>query len=124
MKIKHVLFILCFFVASLISCSSSGDPLEETHNIYNVIKAKAAFCNAVASVNEEFLINRAIAARQGSMKSSFFNSYPKSDYSSGYVLYGWDIVYLNNGPVETKQYRKDITVTFDEKTGTYYGRAY
>lgn len=56
------------------------------------------------------------------MKSSFFKSYHKSDYSSGYVLYGWDIVY--NGPIETEQHRKDIIVIFDKKTGTYGWRIY
>lgn len=112
------------FVSNLIGCSSSGDSLEETHYTYNVSFAKTAFYSAVGSINEEFLINRAIAERQGSMKNSFFKSYPKMNYSSGYVLYGWNIVYLNNGPVETKHYRKDIIVSFDEKTGTYYWRTY
>lgn len=122
--IFSVLTIMFFVSCSLISCGSSNDSLEETHYIYDAISAKTAFCNAVGSITEEFLINRAIAERQGSMKSDFFESYHTLDYSIGYVLYGWNIVRINHGPVETEQYRKDIIVTFDEKTGTYYWRVY
>lgn len=65
-------FAVMFFASyGLISCSSPGDSLEETHYTYNVSSAKVAFNNAVVSLNEEFLINRAITERQGSIKSDF-----------------------------------------------------
>lgn len=71
--ILNMLTAMLFVSLYLISCSSSGDSLEETHNTYNVIYAEAAFNSAVTSLNEQFMINRAIAERQGCMKSSFLS---------------------------------------------------